>query len=125
MKILLIIFFLITSLTYSQNHRINWLDGKRVAEKELENAKRLRQDISFVKNNNQIPIKDSISAIIAAERILFPIFGKENIQSQKPYNVYFIKGYWIVFGSLPKDSLGGVFSIILDKKNSSIKYFSR
>lgn len=119
---LLITFFSISSLSYSQNEKIKWIDGKRMAEIELEKAKREKQDVSFVKNNKTlIPIKDSVSAIIAMERILFPVFGKESIQSQKPYNVYFVKGYWVVFGSKRrKDEAGGVFSIILDKKNSSI-----
>ena len=48
------------------------------------------------------------------------IYGKENIESQKPYEHYLIKNYWIIAGTLKKDIVGGTFLIIIDARNSKI-----
>jgi hypothetical protein len=52
--------------------------------------------------------------------ILFDRYEKENIEFQKPYQVYFIDDYWIIYGTLPKGYRGGVFSIVFDSWNGKI-----
>ena len=66
-------------------------------------------------------ISDSKTAIEVAEPILFKIYGKDNILGERPYNVYFVDGYWLVSGSLPKKyNVGGTFSIILSAKDGQV-----
>lgn len=65
-------------------------------------------------------IKDTISAVKIAETILFDIYGKQNIEKQKPYEIYFLDQYWIISGTLPENYKGGTFLIIIDSRNSKI-----
>lgn len=65
-------------------------------------------------------IPDSETAIFIAENILFKIYGKSNIQKQKPYKVDKIENYWIVNGSSPKNTVGGNFLIILDANDGKV-----
>ncbi len=59
-------------------------------------------------------------AIAMVEPLLFSIYGKQNIIKQRPYEVYLIDGYWYLSGTLPKESLGGTFEIIIDAKNGRV-----
>ncbi|MBO6200749.1 MAG: hypothetical protein J6N74_03915 [Chryseobacterium sp.] len=65
-------------------------------------------------------IPDSKSAIIVAEKILFKVYGKEEIKKQRPYNVVFQSNYWIINGTMSKTEIGGVFLIILNSKDGKI-----
>jgi hypothetical protein len=65
-------------------------------------------------------LKDKETAILVAEQILFAGYGRKNIEYQKPYDIYKIKNYWIVSGTLPKGSLGGTFLIIMDARDSRV-----
>ena len=59
-------------------------------------------------------------AIKFAEQILFDIYGKKQIESEKPYEIYNVDGYWIISGTLPKDWLGGTFLIIINSHDCKI-----
>jgi len=65
-------------------------------------------------------IKDKETAIAVAEPILFKIYGKDNILSEKPYRVNLVDGYWILGGSLPEGYKGGTFLIILSAKDGRV-----
>jgi len=65
-------------------------------------------------------ITDSTKAVKFAELVLFDIYGKDNIDSQKPYDIFHIGNYWLVSGILPKGYLGGTFLIIIDSRNCQI-----
>jgi hypothetical protein len=65
-------------------------------------------------------IPDKQTAVAVAEDILFKIYGKDQIISEKPYNVDFVDGYWILSGTLPEGYLGGVFLIILSAKDGKV-----
>jgi hypothetical protein len=69
-------------------------------------------------------IKSSSTAIAMAEPILFDIFGKEMILSEKPYEVYLIDGYWCIAGTIPKGWNGGGFEIIFSAKDGRIIRFT-
>jgi len=69
-------------------------------------------------NFNKPIIRDSVTAVSVVEPILFGIYGKEIILRQKPYSIFHIDNYWVISGSLPNGSLGGVFLIIIDEKDS-------
>ena len=93
--------------------------GKSFAEKELKLALSKESQHNVI-NNKSVLIKDSLTAINVAEPILFSIYGKENIESEKPYETYLIDNYWVIAGTLPEDSLGGTFLIIIDSRNSKV-----
>lgn len=117
MKYLTIILFAFSLNAFSQNDRS--LLGKSFAESELKLALSKESQHNVIDNNNVI-IKDSLTAVKIVEPILFSIYGKENIESQKPYETYLIENYWIITGTLPKGMKGGTFLIIIDARNSKI-----
>ena len=57
---------------------------------------------------------------IYAELVLFEIYGKENIESQKPYDIFEIDDYWLLKGNLNENEVGGVFLIIIDSRDGRI-----
>jgi hypothetical protein len=65
-------------------------------------------------------IKNSTTAIAMAEPLLFDIFGKDLILSERPYEVYLIDGYWYLSGTIPKGWKGGGFEIIMSAKDGKI-----
>ena len=65
-------------------------------------------------------IKNKTTAISVAEPILFDVFGKDQILSKKPYEIYLLEGYWYISGTIPKGHKGGGFEIILKAKNAEI-----
>jgi hypothetical protein len=117
MKYLTIILFAFSLNACSQNDRSSL--GKNFAESELKLALSKESQHNVIDNNNVI-IKDSSTAVKIVEPILFSIYGKENIENQKPYETYLIENYWIITGTLPKGMLGGTFLIIIDARNSKV-----
>ncbi|KUJ50223.1 NTF2 fold immunity protein [Chryseobacterium sp. JAH] len=84
------------------------------AREELDNAK-----ISNEFSPTEV-IPNSTTAVEISESILFPIYGKENIIRQRPYNVNFIDGYFVINGTLPKSEIGGSFIIIMNSKDGKV-----
>lgn len=67
------------------------------------------------------PILTEKENVIAfAEIILFDIYGKEQIEKQKPYDVFEMDEYWLITGTLDKEKVGGTFLIIIDSRNCEI-----
>lgn len=117
MKYLLVIFFAFTINSYTQNTRI--VLGEKYAKEELDEALAKKGEYNVIGQDGLI-IKNGNSAVKIAESILFDIFGKSNIEEQKPYEKYLINNYWVVLGTLPKRSKGGAFLIIIDAKNAEV-----
>ena len=65
-------------------------------------------------------IRNSSTAIAMVEPLLFDIFGKDQILSERPYEVYLIDGFWYLSGTIPKGWKGGGFEIILSAKDGKI-----
>lgn len=65
-------------------------------------------------------IRNSTTAIAMVEPLLFDIFGKDQILSERPYEVYLIDGFWYLSGTIPKGRKGGGFEIILSAKDAKI-----
>jgi len=77
----------------------------------------------LVNKASQIPvtqIKDKQAAVAVAEAILFKVYGEENIRRQKPYGVYKTDHYWVITGTLPEGTSGGVFEIALDANDARV-----
>ncbi|CAN5816541.1 hypothetical protein BH11BAC7_BH11BAC7_02460 [soil metagenome] len=71
-------------------------------------------------NSKTIILKNETEAVEFAESILFDIYGKRQIRAQKPYEIYNIDNYWVIFGTLPKETFGGTFLIIIDAHDCRI-----
>ena len=65
-------------------------------------------------------IKNKETAIAIVEPILFSIYGKKEIVSERPYECYLIEGFWYISGTLPQDWQGGVFEIIINSKDGCV-----
>ena len=65
-------------------------------------------------------VPDEQTAIAIAVAVWKPIFGKENIEDQKPWRAYLVNDAWIVFGSLPKGYKGGVAQAAISKQTGEI-----
>lgn len=65
-------------------------------------------------------IKEEEKAVQFAEMVLFNFYDKEKIQTQQPYDIFEIDGYWIISGTLPKKMRGGTFMIIIDSRNYQV-----
>lgn len=73
---------------------------------------------TFVPKDGFIP--DQETAIRVAEAVWIPIYGKEQIESEKPFKAMLTKGVWTVEGSLSEGAEGGVALIEISKKNGCI-----
>lgn len=69
-------------------------------------------------------VTDENTAEKIAEAVLVPVFGQEEIDFQKPFEVKLENGIWIVKGQLPADFLGGVFEVRIRKQNGEVIYFA-
>lgn len=56
-----------------------------------------------------------------AEKVLIPIYGEESIKGEQPYRIKKYKEKWIVTGSLPEGSVGGVFEIVINAETSQVE----
>lgn len=119
MKNYLLLTTLFFSILSSCQNKIENSNGISFAEKEL-NLALSKQSQHNVVDNGQNLLNDSATAIKVAEAVLFNIYGKENIETQKPYEIYLIKNYWVIQGNLPEGFIGGTFIIILNAKDAKI-----
>lgn len=90
---------------------------ERVKEVLMDTSRR-----SWAKaNQTRALITTKEAAIKIAEPILFEIYGKEKILSERPYGVHKIRNYWFISGSLPRlYDVGGGFEIILDSRSAKV-----
>ncbi len=102
---------------------------RKIEAKSMERQKMYENyiDTIIVERNNyneidkkRILIKDEKTFVNIIEPILFDIYGRENIISERPYEVYFAKNYWIISGDLPPTVEGGVFKAIMDARTCEI-----
>ena len=56
-------------------------------------------------------VPDAQTAIAIAVAVWNPIYGKDNIEKEKPYSAKLTNGVWIVEGSLPKPMTVGGWAI--------------
>ena len=76
------------------------------------------------KKHNYLPangyVPDAKTAIKIAVAVWSPIYGEKQIQNKKPYKARLNKDIWIVDGSLPKGSPGGVPEAEISKQDGRI-----
>jgi hypothetical protein len=100
--------------------------GQSLSSRTVKGEKYAKQQVELaVKDIDKAPFYKTLlttqaTAVAVAEPILFGIYEKRNITRQRPYEVYLINGFWYITGTLPQDSRGGTFQIIIDAKNSQV-----
>jgi len=121
MKNLVITLLIISSIFASncQTKEDGVFMGKKFAEDELDLALSKNRQHNVLDSGENI-VKNSETAIKIVEPILYEIYGKKQIESEKPYEIYLIKNYWIIQGTLPEKSKGGTFIIIINAKDSQV-----
>jgi hypothetical protein len=65
-------------------------------------------------------VPDAETAVKIAVAVWEPIYGKETIAGEKPYQAKLVKGVWIVEGSLPEGWKGGVALAEISKDNGKV-----
>ena len=115
-NILILLVMILPLIFHGQNSNERITPGERNARQAV---KKTLNDKSYEPFYNTL-IKDSQTAIAVVEPILFKIYGKKNIISERPYECYLIDDYWYISGTLPKGWDGGVFEIIISAKDGKI-----
>ena len=118
-KIIIISSILVFSFSCSQSKNDRRFLGEKYAKEELDKTLNSKEGHNVIDNRTLI-IKNKETAIKLAETILFDMYGKKNIESQKPYDIHRFQNYYVISGTLPKKSIGGTFIIIIDGTNSKI-----
>jgi hypothetical protein len=65
-------------------------------------------------------VPDEKTAIAIALAAWIPIYGKKQIDSEKPYNAVLKDGIWTVTGSLPKGWVGGTAEALISRDDGRI-----
>lgn len=65
-------------------------------------------------------VPDAETAVRIAEVILIPIYGKEDIERQRPFKAILRKRVWHIEGSLPEGLVGGVARVEIAKRDGRI-----
>ncbi len=106
--------FIDTNDVYNKRYRA--FIGK-LEEKELY---KLLKDSTQKQFHERILINNEKELVELAEPILFRIYGKEEILNERPYDYYRFGDFWILTGTLPKQSKGGTFNIKINRKTCQI-----
>ena len=73
---------------------------------------------SYVPARGFVP--DSSTAVAVAEAVLIPIYGRANIERQRPFTASLADGVWSVTGHLAPGMLGGVALVQISKQDGRI-----
>jgi hypothetical protein len=65
-------------------------------------------------------VPDQATAIAIALAVWEPVYGKKNVAEEAPYQATLKNGRWTVTGTLPKGSVGGTATAVIDKINGRI-----
>ena len=71
-------------------------------------------------------VPNALTASSIAEAVLIEIYGKQQIEEQKPFIAELIEDQWVLKGNFVKDqdSRGGVFTIKINKNSGEILFIS-
>jgi hypothetical protein len=106
--------FIDTNDVYNKKYR------KFVGKLEKEDLQKLLKDSTKKLFRERILINNEKELVEIVEPILFRIYGKEKIINERPYDFYRFGDYWILTGTLPKESLGGTFNIKINRKTCKV-----
>jgi len=89
-------------------------------EEEEKELYKLLKDSMKKHFHERILINNEKELVELVEPILFRIYGKNEILNERPYDYYRFGDFWILTGTLPKQSLGGTFNIKINRKTCQI-----
>jgi hypothetical protein len=88
--------------------------NEKLAREYVENVKYSKQD-NVLKQKDAVP--DKTTAIKLALIVWKPIYGKEQINKQAPFEAIRIDDCWFVSGSLPRGWRGGTAMAVIRAKD--------
>ena len=115
----LLTFLTLTLSACGQSNRDNDTLGAERARQNLISALYDTTQHNVI-NSKFIILDNKDKAVKFAEKILFDIYGKKQIQDEKPYKVYNIDNYWVISGTLRKGWKGGTFLIIINSHDCKV-----
>jgi hypothetical protein len=65
-------------------------------------------------------VPDAATAAAIAESILIPIYGRVQVEAEKPFSASLKDGSWTVLGHLKTGRVGGVALVVIDKSTGRI-----
>jgi len=92
--------------------RTDYVINKKLSLNDYSKYKGFISEDGFVPNEK--------IAFQIAEIVLSQIYGKETIESEKPFSINLENNVWIIEGSLKEGFLGGVAYIEIDKQTGQI-----
>ena len=99
-----------------------------IIARSLVNNHVIRDSRPISLNENHLQLSLSRKEILdIAKTILNFTYGKKEILRQEPFYVVKIEDYWVIWGEKKKKkevTFGGIFTIIINSKNSCVEYLS-
>jgi hypothetical protein len=77
---------------------------------------------SFIPKRGYVPDKDTATAIAYA--VAIPVYGKGNVDAQKPFRAELESGKWTVLGTLRGATSGGTVIVQIDQTTGKICYLN-
>ena len=74
--------------------------------------------VTYAGSKQSVP--DEATAIRVAEAALIPVYGRKQIESERPFTAKLTGTTWFVFGHLPGGWDGGVAEIWIDKRDGHV-----
>ncbi len=74
----------------------------------------------FVPQEGFVP--DEATATRIAEAVLIPIYGREKIESERPFKATLESDVWVVNGTLEKGRVGGVATVKISKRDAKVLF---
>lgn len=89
-------------------------------ESNVEKPPTYQKSVSINSKTTFGYVPDEKTAIEIALKVWIPIYGKETIETEKPYHATLKNGVWIVTGSLPNEMDGGVAEAQILQKDGKV-----
>lgn len=104
---------------------VNGIDkANSIAKKSFRDLKieyqKIQNNVSVNSETKFGYVPDEKTAIDIALKVWIPIYGKETIESEKPYIATLKNGVWVVTGSLPEGMDGGVAEVQISQKDGKV-----
>jgi hypothetical protein len=77
---------------------------------------------SFVPKGGYVP--DAGTAIAIADAVTVPIYGRSQVDREKPLRAELEDGKWLVLGTLHGATVGGTLEVLIDQMTGKILYLN-
>ena len=86
------------------------------ARREMQLSKSIAPQGGFV--------PDAATAIAIAHAVTIPIYGRSQVDAEKPLRAQLKDGRWLVIGTLPPGSVGGTLVVEIGQDDGRIRYMN-